>query len=74
MKNQEMLQEVYLTPAEVSQRYGGKISTRTLSNWRSNGGCGPDFCKIGGRVMYPLSRIVEWEQKRTVSSTSEYKK
>lgn len=69
-----MQQEVYLTPAEVSQRYGGKISTRTLSNWRSSGNGSLPFIKVGGRVMYPLSKVIEWEEKRTVSSTSEYKK
>jgi len=68
------MNEVYLTPAEVSQRYGGKISPRTLSNWRSGGGAGPSFSKIGGRVLYPLSKIIAWEEKRTVSSTSEYSK
>jgi hypothetical protein len=67
------MNEVYLTPDEVSQRYNGKITTRTLSNWRSGGGTLP-FVKIGGRVLYPLSKVVEWEAKRTVSSTSEYKR
>lgn len=68
-----MNQETYLTPAEVSQRYGGKISTRTLSNWRSSGnGSGPLFTKVGGRVFYPLSKLVAWEAKRTVSCASEY--
>ena len=64
--------EVYLTPSEVSKRYGGQISTRTLSNWRSNGGTLP-YVKIGGRVLYPLSKIKDWEAKRTVSSTADYK-
>lgn len=71
--NQEM-QEKYLTPAEVSQRYGGKISTRTLSNWRSSGNGSLPFVKIGGKVLYPLSSLVEWERRRTASSTSAYKK
>lgn len=71
--NQEM-QEKYLTPAEVSQRYGGKISTSTLSNWRSSGNGSLPFVKIGGKVLYPLSSLVEWERRRTASSTSAYKK
>lgn len=71
--NQEM-QEKYLTPAEVSQRYGGKINTRTLSNWRSSGNGSLPFVKIGGKVLYPLSSLVEWERRRTASSTSAYKK
>ena len=61
----------FLTTKEVSDRYGGKISARTLNNWR-NLGCGPPFTKIGGKVLYPVSKLVEWEQRNTVQSTSEY--
>ena len=63
----------FLTAQEVSSRYGGKISVRTLGNWR-NLGMGPPFSKIGGRVLYPLAKLVEWEQRNTVQSTSEYTK
>lgn len=54
----------YLTPQEVSGRYKGQISIRTLANWRSSGD-GPAFTKIGGRVLYPLEKVMEWEAKRT---------
>lgn len=63
----------FLTPEEVSARYGGRITVRTLNNWRSNGS-GPPFTKIGGPVMYPLDKLVEWEEKNTVTSTSNYKR
>lgn len=69
-----MQAEIYLTPTEVSERFGGKISVRTLANWRSGGNGGPPYTKLGGRVVYPLSRLVEWETNRTVSSTAEYRK
>lgn len=65
--------EPLLTPEEVAARYKGKLSVRTLANWRTSGG-GPDFTKVGGRVMYPLSAVREWEQKRTVNNTSQYKR
>jgi hypothetical protein len=61
----------YLTPAEVAARYAGQISIRTLSNWRWSG-AGPRFTKIGGRILYDLQQLIEWEEKRTVSSTSDY--
>jgi len=57
----------FLTTQEVSDRYSGKISARTLNN-------GPPFTKIGGKVLYPVSKLVEWEQRNTVQSTSEYTK
>lgn len=63
----------FLTPAEVSARYNGRISVRTLSNWR-NLGSGPPYTKLGGKVLYPLERLVEWERRNTVQSTSQYTK
>jgi predicted site-specific integrase-resolvase len=69
-----MLSErIFLTPAEVVARYNGAISVRTLANWRS-AGISPPFTKVGGRIMYRLSDIEDWERKRTVESTSQYKR
>lgn len=50
----------YLTPAELSKRWGGAVKTGTLANWRSKG-LGPAFAKFGSRVRYPLTKVVEWE-------------
>lgn len=61
----------YLTPDELSARFRGEISTRTLANWRCLG-TGPRFTKIGGRVLYPLAEVLVWENSRTVNSTSSY--
>lgn len=63
----------YLTPAEVVARFEGRISPQTLSNWR-NLGTGPAYLKLGGKVLYPIDRLVEWEQRNTVQSTSQYSK
>lgn len=62
----------FLTAKEVSERYRGRLSVNTLNNWR-NLGNGPAFLKIGGKVLYPLEKLVEWEQRNTVKSTSEYR-
>ena len=66
-------QPQFLTAKEVSDRYGGRISVRTLNNWR-NIGNGPPFTKVGGKVLYSLEKLVEWEKLNTVQSTSEYSK
>lgn len=66
-----MMQPKFLTTKEVSERYSGRISASTLNNWR-NIGSGPPFIKMGGKVLYSLEKLVEWEQKNTVNSTSEY--
>lgn len=65
-------EKLFLTPAELVKRYQGKISTRTLANWRSQG-TSPPFCKVGGRILYPLEELIEWERRRTVASTNSYK-
>jgi hypothetical protein len=54
-----------LTPDELRQRYDDRISLKTLANWRSNGG-GPAFTKVGSRVFYRLSDVLEWESRRTM--------
>lgn len=63
----------YFTPADLVTRYMGKVSERTLANWRS-AGTSPPFTKIGGRILYPKQGVVEWEKRRTVSTTGNYKK
>lgn len=54
----------FYTPDELVARYRGKITKRTLANWRSHNE-GPTPTKIGGRVLYAVSAVREWEQKRT---------
>lgn len=55
----------YLTPAELVDRYKRTITIRTLANWRSTGE-GPRYTKIGGRVLYPLEGVKQWEESRTL--------
>lgn len=62
------VEERFLTPREVSERYCEQVSVRTLSNWRWSGK-GPEFFKIGGSVLYKLSDLERWEESRKCSST-----
>lgn len=70
---QPAVQSDFLTVKELSDRYGGRISVRTLNNWRTTGN-GPPFTKIGGAVLYKRADVERWEHARTVNSTSEYRK
>lgn len=72
LHGQRTLDRIFLTPKEVSDRYGGRIAIGTLANWRW-AGTGPTFSRIGGKILYRLDALEEWERKRTVSSTSEYR-
>jgi hypothetical protein len=58
--------DMYLTPAEVSARFRDLISTRTLSNWRcpSSKADAPPFIRAGGRILYPIDGLVDWELRR----------
>jgi hypothetical protein len=57
----------FLTPSEVAERYGKTISVRTLANWRSTRNS-PPYVKVGGRVLYPIDGLVEWEERRTMAT------
>lgn len=62
MTGEGMIREL-LSPKDLSERYKGRVTERTLANWRSTGQ-GPRFVKIGGRVMYPVEKVIEWEERR----------
>jgi hypothetical protein len=67
----------YLSPQEavayLLTAYGIRISTKTLSNRRSDG-TGPDYVRDGLRPLYPQPGLDTWAQERLgkpVSSTTE---
>ncbi|WP_128290828.1 DNA-binding protein [Afifella aestuarii] len=62
---------VFLTADELVNRWGNTVNKRTLANWRFSGH-GPRFTKLGGKVVYPLEEVIDYEQRRTVQSTYEY--
>ncbi|QTI81734.1 DNA-binding protein (plasmid) [Roseomonas marmotae] len=50
-----------MTPAQLAERWGEAITVETLNNWRFKGQ-GPAYMKLGGRVIYPLEKVKEYEQ------------
>lgn len=53
--------EQHLTPKELVERWGGKISFQTLTNWRSRGRKnGPSFRYM---AVYPLSSVEAYERR-----------
>jgi hypothetical protein len=55
----------YLTPKQVSEKFGGTPAVQTLANWRANTGGGPPFIRIGNRVLYPSDMLDAWVLKHT---------
>ena len=58
---------VFLSPQQLSQRWGGVVAIGTLANWRSKGQ-GPAFKKIGGRVVYPIGDVLVWEEQNMTAA------
>lgn len=52
----------FLTPYELHKRWARAISLKTLANWRSLR-YGPPYAKVGGRVLYKITDIVDWEDR-----------
>ena len=59
---------ICINQKELAARW--RISHRTLERWRWTGE-GPKFLKVGGRVVYRLSDVEEYEQSIVRSSTAE---
>lgn len=68
-------QETFLSPEDLVERWNGVVKPKTLANWRTLGeGHGPTYVKIGNRILYPLSKVLAWEAKRSRGATREPKK
>ena len=45
-----------------------KVSPRTIARWREKG-TGPDYARIGGRIVYLESALVDWIAPRVEVSS-----
>jgi hypothetical protein len=57
----------FLDQADLARRWG--MSKRTLERWRCFGE-GPSFLKLGGRVLYRLSDVQDYEARRLRTITT----
>jgi hypothetical protein len=53
---------MFLTPAQLIERWHGVVVYQTLANWRCKQK-GPDYIKVGEKVLYPLAKVEEYERK-----------
>lgn len=58
-------EQVHLEPEELSDRW--RLSPDTLARWRCHGK-GPSFIKIGGKILYPKSDVLDFEEKQKKNS------
>jgi hypothetical protein len=66
MKN--LILSLFLNQKQLAERW--LMSERTLERWRCQG-IGPAFVKLGGKVVYHLTDIEEFEKGNKRYSTSE---
>ncbi len=62
------IQNGRMTEKELAEHWG--VKRNTLQKWRS-AGVGPIYVKIGGKVIYPLEAIREYERSRMFYASSE---
>lgn len=53
--------DVFFTPSELSKRWRGEVTVKTLAQWRSRN-FGPAYYKVGNSVLYAAADILNWEQ------------
>jgi len=57
-----MSEKQFLRAADVVTRWNNAVTIGTLANWRCQGK-GPPVQRVGSRVLYPLDKLVAWEQQ-----------
>lgn len=67
-KTRRFEQSPFLTPDQAAQFL--KLSPKTLEKYRREGG-GPRFRKHGSRVLYAISDLEAWSEKRAYDSTTQ---
>lgn len=57
----------FLTPYQLSARWGGSVKTTTLKMWRHRKK-GPPYVKVGSKILYKTAAIVAWESENEVAA------
>lgn len=57
----------FLTPDQLSARWGGCVTPSTLKMWRYRKK-GPPYLKVGAKVLYRTAAIVVWETENEVAA------
>lgn len=61
------MERINLTPDEVAARL--RTTRNSLANWRVRG-YGPQFIKVGRRVLYPLVEVQKFERDQLRRNTA----
>lgn len=53
-----------LSVDDLISRWRGQVKATTLATWRSRK-LGPPYVKVGGRVLYPIKAVEDYERRNT---------
>lgn len=53
-----------LSVDDLISRWRGQVKATTLATWRSRK-LGPPYVKVGGRVLYPVKAVEDYERRNT---------
>ncbi len=53
------MNQEYLSTIELAKKW--RMHPVSLTNWRTKGK-GPHYLKLGGKVLYPVTEVLKWEQ------------
>lgn len=53
-----------LSVDDLISRWRGQVKATTLATWRSRK-LGPPYVKVGGRVLYPVKAVEDYEKRNT---------
>lgn len=67
-QEQPVVRQLFNTP-QASAYLGGTPSPNTLAQWRSQGGRGPKFVKLGKLVRYERATLDAWLAANTHTGT-----
>ena len=70
MQSNQTLVKPRMDVKEASAYTG--ISVSTLNKWRMSRSVGPQFLKLGSRVVYSREQLDKWLDENAKSSTSQY--
>jgi hypothetical protein len=57
-----MTEQKFLNASQLVARWNNAVTVGTLANWRCQGK-GPPVQRVGNRVLYPIDKLVIWENQ-----------
>lgn len=57
------MDQIFLSPDELLERWRNRVEPRTLENWRT-ANTGPRYTKVGGKILYSIEEVEKYEKEQ----------